>query len=117
MKPATQTKLEVAGRPIMVRVFDDHIELRRKGERNGRRIAIDEVWRLANDEQAPPPLTWRTTNRIVAVFVKVSGNKSLWQRQDTGEITTEAKIMAQGRREKRPVVTLFGMPNVMAVGR
>ncbi len=118
MKAAIQTKIEIAGSPIMVRVFDDHVELRRKGERNARRMAITELWIAAASEVLPPPVTARTTNRIVAVFIGVRGNKSIWERQDTGEQMTEAKIMAQGRKERRPVVTLFGMPpKAMAAGR
>jgi len=110
MKPAIQTKVDVSGRPIMIRVFDDYVELRRKGERSYRTLSISELWRLSSDV-APPPRTERSKNSIVAVFIGVKNGKSIWERQDTGEQMTEAKIMSAGRAERRPVVTLFGMPD------
>lgn len=114
---ATETNIQINGRKLIVRVFGDYIEIRRKGDRQGRTMPIDQLWRVTSGCTAEPPLTSSSKNRIVAVFQGIKGSKSLWQRQDTGEVMTEAKIMAQGRKERRPVVTLFGMPpKAMAAG-
>lgn len=111
LSKAVKTRIEYLGRPVMLEIQDDRIEMWRMGERTRRSISIEEMWSRALIEDRPQyPVTQRSGNSIVAHFSKVRGMKSYWVRLDTGEELTEAQLRRAGRIEKRPVVTLFGSP-------
>jgi hypothetical protein len=112
-----RTRIQDHGIDIMVQVTDETLELYRLGERQRRTISIDDVWRMARGTDAlPPPITTRSKNSIVAIFVRHRGNASIWQRQDNGEELTERELRAAGRREGRPVIPLYGVPNQSVKG-
>lgn len=113
-----KTKAEANGRPIMIEVKGDRIELWRMGERNRRVAMVDKIWIdcLFNPaDPPPPPQPGRRTNSIIAYFVGLRRGYSYWKRIDTGEELTEAALTRAGRKEKRKVVTLYGMPQAQHI--
>ena len=113
-----KTKAEAGGRPIMIEVKADRIEMWRMGARNRRVAMVDKLWIdcLFNPADPPtPPQPGRRTNRIIAYFVGVRRGHSYWKRVDTGEEMTEAALNKAGRKEKRKVVALYGMPQAQHI--
>lgn len=113
-----KTKAESNGRPIMIEVKGDRIEMWRMGERVRRVAMLDKLWIdcLFNPADPPlPPQPGRRTNSIIAFFVGLRRGYSYWKRIDTGEELTEAALNKAGRKEKRKVVALYGMPQAQHI--
>lgn len=112
-----RSKIQVRGRDIMVTVTDTTIEMNLFGFRERFVLAIEQAWEMATKAQdAPPPITQRSKNSIVASFVRHRGKASVWLRHDTGEELTERQLRMAGKRERRAVIPVYGMPNEAVKG-
>ncbi|MEN6536377.1 MAG: hypothetical protein ABFD89_22160 [Bryobacteraceae bacterium] len=110
---AIRTTAEAMGRPILVEVVGDRLEMWRMGERESERrsVSIESIYRDAVATGAPRNIiTPKTSNSIVAFYVGWKRGRSYWKRTDTGEELTEGQLRRASRLEGRPFLPLYGMP-------
>jgi len=108
---AIRTTAEAMGRPILVEVVGDRLEMWRMGERDRRSVSIWALYREAAETGAPRAIiTPKTSNSIVAFYVGWKRGRSYWKRTDTGEELTEGQLRRASRLEGRPFLPLYGMP-------
>jgi hypothetical protein len=108
---AIRTTAEAMGRPILVEVVGDRLEMWRMGDRDRRSVSIWALYREAVEAGAPRAIiTPKTSNSIVAFYVGWKRGRSYWKRTDTGEELTEGQLRRASRLEGRPFLPLYGMP-------
>ena len=109
-KPIKSTA-ESMGRPILVEVVGDRLEMWRMGDRDRRSVSIEAIYQHAVTTGAPRNIiTPKTSNSIVAFYVGWKRGRSYWKRTDTGEELTEGQLRRASRLEGRPFLPLYGMP-------